>query len=177
MADWKIHRREPVCSTCERPFEDGESHYSVLSFADDALGRVDHCAACFKEREEPGGEGGDLVFWRTRHRVDPKRGLAVDFDAVEALFLALDGREETRLAELRYLLSLLLMRKRRLKLLRVKRRDGDERMVVRRPRRQEELEVAVFDLTPERAGELKAELERIFEGAGTEELLPPPATS
>jgi len=97
----------------------------------------------------------------------------VDFDSIEKLFLALEGREEPRLAELRFLLSLLLMRKRRIKMVRVKRTEEAEFMICRRPRREEIYRVQVFDLTSERAAELKAELERIFEGAGAEELQVP----
>lgn len=165
MADWKIHRRGDACVACERPFEEGEEHFSILRLGPDSLGREDRCAACFEAAEGP----DDVIFWRTQHRVR-RRGLAVDFDSIERLFLALEGRSEERLSELRYLLSLLLMRKKRLKLVRVRRTPASELMVMRRPRRTEELEVRVFDLSPERTSVLRTELERIFEGAGAEDL-------
>lgn len=174
MSDWKIRRVEASCTACERTFEEGEAHFSILLVGADGLARQDQCAVCFEARDAGGPE--ELVWWRTRRRLEEKKALIVDFDAVEALFLALEGREEGRLRELRFLLCLLLMRKRRVKLARVVRRDGDEVMLVRRPRRQEELSVSVFDLTPERAEELRAELERIFEGAGAEDLLAAPPT-
>ena len=45
--------------------------------------------------------------------------------------------------------------------------QGDrEYLVVRRPRRQEELRVRVFDFQPERMEELRDDLERLFEGEG-----------
>lgn len=170
--EWKLKRREAQCARCERVFEEGEPFFSVLVVEEDMLGRVDHCPACFAERPESPGE---LVWWRTRRQAAPKRGLAVDFESVEALFLALIGREEERLRELCYLLSLLLMRKRRVKLVRVRRSAEGETMVLRRPRREEELEVSVFDLTPERMEVLRRELERIVEGAGAEDVLAGPA--
>jgi len=168
--DWKIQGRTPGCARCERPFEDGEAHFSLLLVGEESFGREDRCVACFEAGEAP---AEDAVFWRTRRRVQAKRGLAVDFESVEHLFLALEGRTEPRLAELRYLLSLLLMRKKRVKLVRVRRDADGEWMIVRRPRRDESLRVKVFELTAERAGELRAELERIFEGAGAEDLVLP----
>ena len=177
--DWRIRKKQGACTTCERPFEEGEGHFSLLLVEPDSLGRADRCPACFEASEDVGPEA---VFWRTRFRSAKRRGLAVDFEAIGHLFLALEGREEERLQELRYLLTLLLMRKKRLKLVRVKRggvdadgRRAPERMVLRRPRREEAQEVVVFDLTPERTAELRADLERIFEGAGAEDLLAGPA--
>ena len=168
MSDWKIKRKEDGCVRCERPFEEGERHFSILLFDAESLGREDRCLSCFEGDEDL---PQDLVFWKTQKQSATRHGIAVDFDSVERLFLALEGRAEERLVELRYLLSLLLMRKKRLKLVRVKRTDGGgEWMVLRRPRRTEALDVRVFDLTPARAGELRTELERIVEGAGGEDL-------
>ena len=173
MSDWKLQRREYACAECERVFADGEAYFSVLTIDEGSFGREDWCATCFPSRPAP-SEEREPIWWRTRRRAASKRGLAVDFEAIEALFLALEGRTDERLCELRYLLSLLLMRKRRLKLVRVLRREGGEAMVVRRPRRQEEHEVLVFDLTPERMEALRRELERIVEGAGAEDVLAGP---
>jgi hypothetical protein len=140
--------------------------FSILFVEPERLRREDACPACF---ERP-TESGELLFWRTRHTLDRKQRFAVDFEAIEELFLALDGRREGRQAELRYLLSLLLLRKKRLKLVGVRRQAGGETLCVRRPRRQEEFEVQVFELDSERALALKAELARVFEGAGVESL-------
>ncbi len=170
MNDWRIHRREARCTRCERPFQESEPFFSLLFLEGDRLRREDRCPACF---EEPRAEG-DLVFWRTRHQVDGRARFAVDFEAIEELFLSLEGRSEERLRELRYLLSLLLLRKKRLKLVGVRRNAGGETLCVRRPRRAEEFEVQVFELDSERAQVLKAELARVFEGAGVEALVAPP---
>ncbi len=167
MSDWKIRSRGASCFACEKEFADGEAHYSTLLFEEENLVRRDHCLACFEKKETSADE---LIFWRTHHQEARQRTLVVDFDAVEALFLALENKDGERLAELRYLLGLLLMRKRRLKLVKVKRTGEAEFLVVRRPRRQDEILVRVFDLDAERAAELRGELERIFEGEGLEEV-------
>ena len=176
MVQWKTPKREPACAGCDHEFEEGEAHFSFLLLSEEAFGREDRCLSCFDSVEESrDGEVAreSLVFWRTRRRPSKKRGLALDFESVERLFLALEGRSEERLLELRFLLSLLLMRKKRLKLVRVKRGSEGEAMILRRPRRDEALTVRVFDLTPDRAEALRAELEKIFEGAGAEDLVVP----
>ncbi|NOT31043.1 MAG: hypothetical protein HOP15_11395 [Planctomycetes bacterium] len=170
MSDWRIHRREARCTQCERVFQEGETFFSLIFFEGDRLRREDRCPACF---EEPRAVG-DLFFWRTRHQADRRARFAVDFEAIEELFLSLEGRREERLRELRYLLSLLLLRKKRLKLVGVRRNEGSETLCLRRPRRTEEFEVQVFELDSERAQALKAELARVFDGAGVEALAAAP---
>lgn len=169
MSEWRIHRREVLCGACQRSFGDGEALYSLLYLDPEALRREDRCERCFVD---PGAAPG-VLFWRTHHAQDGSRRLAVDFDAIEELFLALESRKEPRSMELRYLLALLLLRKKRLKLVGVRRGETGETMCVRRPRRTEEFEVAVFELDGERARALKADLARIFEGAGVEALSAP----
>jgi len=171
LSDWRIHRREQRCARCDRAFEQGEAFFSLLFLQGELLRREDHCPACFVVPE--GQAGKELLFWRTRHSPDRAARFAVDFESIEELFLALEGRSEERLAELRYLLALLLLRKKRLKLVGVRRHASGETLCLRRPRRAEEFEVQVFELDGERAQALKAELARIFEGAGVEALLVP----
>ncbi len=161
MAEWKITTRTPACSSCGRAFPEGERHVSALSLQGEELRRVDSCESCF--RPEPGRE--DLFYWYTRTRSGPRHGLDFDLPTLEQLFLRLEGRVEKRIRELRYVLCLILMRKRRLKLQRVQRGPEGEALVVRRPRRDEGWQVFVFDFGPERLGELRGELLRVFEGA------------
>lgn len=166
MSEWRIHRREVLCGQCQKPFGEGEALYSLLVLDPERLRREDRCGACFADP----GASAEVLFWRTHHASDRAKRLAVDFDAIEELFLALESRKEPRSMELRYLLALLLLRKKRLKLVGVRRGEGGETMCVRRPRRTEEFEVSVFELDGERARALKADLARIFEGSGVEAL-------
>lgn len=161
MADWKLSSRTSDCSSCGRTFAEGERHVSTLSIAGEDLARRDACEPCF--RPEPGRE--DLFFWFTRTRQGHKRALAFDLPTLEQLFLRLEGREERRIRELRYVLCLILMRKRRLKLQRVERGEEGEAMIVRRPRRDEGWRVFVFDFGVERLESLRQELLDVFEGA------------
>src|SRR5262249_22247307 len=157
--DWRIHRREDRCTACNAPFEEGAPLFSSLFLEPERLRREDRCAGCFRAPDP--AAGAEPLFWRTIHRADRRARFAVDFEAIEELFLRLEGRREERLAELRYLLALLLLRKKRLKLVGVRRHDSGETLCLRRPRRAEEFEVQVFELDSERALALKAELARV----------------
>jgi hypothetical protein len=161
MAEWKIQRKQGVCGSCERAFDEGEQHFSVLSITDGELARDDLCPACFASRDD----SGSLLWWRTRHTVQRDKRLRLNFEALEALFLRLGEATEPKLLELRYVLCLLLMRKRRLKVRRIERAAQGDCFVVARPRRAEEQRVFAFDFTPERLDELRAELSALFEGA------------
>lgn len=176
MSHWKLGRRHPGCLRCERVFVEGEAHYSMLSIQGDRLERLDLCHACWPT--EPVVEGAQRAWWRARRPLNHKRGLSVDLEGLEALFHALSDSRSERLLELRYVLALLLLRKRRLFLVRATVKalgpGSDARgefLVVRRPRRkEEEFLVQVFDFAPGRIEALRGDLERLFEGIGLEEL-------
>jgi len=161
MVDWKVAKRQAACSGCARAFEDGEAHISALSLAGGDLAREDQCLACWKKREHRDA----LLWWRTRHWIEKKRGISLDLEALEALFVGLEGRHEPALEELRYVLCLILMRKRRLRIERVERDGEREELIVTRPKREGTYTVAVFDFDPAKIDELRQRLQDVFEGA------------
>jgi hypothetical protein len=171
--EWKLAKRRSGCGACGRAFAEGEAHLSSLSIAGDELARDDLCLACWGAR----GPGAALVWWRTRRVAERKRGLALDLDALETLFVRLGEREELAWRELRYVLALILMRKRRLRVAQVVREPEGEALVVHRPRRTERITVPVFDFPPERLDELRARLQEVFEGEDLEPAAEPPEES
>lgn len=159
MTEWKINKRGEACAFCERAFVEGEAHISSLALDADAVTRFDACLACWKKRDS----SSDLFWWRTRRSADKPRGLALNLEALEGLFVSLSDRSETSLRELRYVLCLILMRKRRLKIERVARTEHGEALIVTRPRRRDVFEVDVFDFTPEQIDALRSRLQDVFE--------------
>ena len=156
--DWKIARRRDCCSLCGAVFAEKSRHVSTLCFRDAVLEREDLCPSCWERRER----GQELFFWFTRQRRD-RRGLALDLPTLEQLFLRLEGDERERVLELRYVISLLLLRKKRLKLVRIV-RDPGEALILRRPRRDESLRVQVCDFDAGRMDALRLDLIAVFEG-------------
>jgi len=172
MADWKFGRRQGGCVVCDREFLEQEPHVSLLSIEELESGRSDICRECFSKLTSEDEVDAGKVWWRTRHTVAEKKGVQLDLESLTALFDALEEKEDLGWQELRYLLCLILMRKRRVKVLSVKRIDGLEVFIVRKPRSETEEVVRIFDFTPERQEELRATLTAIFEGADLAELDP-----
>jgi hypothetical protein len=160
MTDWTFRRRQAACQACAKRFEEGERHASFLAVVGEALAREDLCTGCWLGRTGR----SELFHWFTRHR-EGRRGLQLDLGTLEALFVRLEGRAEPRVREMRYLLALLLLRKRRLKVDRILRDADGEAMLVHRPRRKESFRVFVFDFSAERMQALRADLVLLLEGA------------
>lgn len=167
MANWKLGRRLGACDVCEVEFEEGAPHFSRLGIAAEEVLRIDTCPGCWSAvvEELPAG----TVWWRARRPAAGKRGLTIDPEGLMQVFQQLESAESEKLLELRYVLSLLLMRKRRLFLKRALRKADAEFLVLRRPRRTEEqILVQVFELAPDRMESLRDDLERLFEGGEAE---------
>ena len=181
MSDWRFRRRQGWCNACEARFAEGDRHVSVLRIAGEELRREDTCLPCWTARpmgivrlpDSPDWVGDDLFYWFTRHH-EGRCGLHLDLATLEQLFLRLEDRPEPRVREMRYVLCLLLMRKRRLKLDRVLRGPDGESLTVHRPRRKESLSVFVFDFKPERIQALRTELMSLLEGAEPASSFEPP---
>jgi len=163
MDSWRFRKKHGTCTACERSFSDGERHVSLLAVAGEELTRKDLCDPCWEVHAR---SADDLFWWFTRFEIGRKRTLSLDLASLERLFIELEGREGEKLAELRYLVCLLLMRKRKLKLASVRRDQDGEFLVVRRPRRKEALPVAVHDFQPEQLEEVSARLSSILDGSG-----------
>ncbi|TAH35023.1 MAG: hypothetical protein EYC70_14635 [Planctomycetota bacterium] len=160
-AHWKFRRRQGMCSACGRAFQAGEALFSLLRFDGQELARGDLCTACFDARDP----AEDLSYWRTLHRPGAAGGLRVDFDwlLATAQRLAADPRPAAR--DFAFLVTLLLVRHRRLRLLSVLRRDGVEVLNLRKLRAQEGFEVEVRDLDPQRRAQLTAVLAELLDPA------------
>lgn len=131
--DWEITKVGQRCAGCEYVFQEEDKLFSVLRDRQTEFVRQDYCQACWRE-----ADGGELFsFWRThvpKKDEPPKR--FVDNDVLVNFFSRLEGEEEPLKVNFRYVLALLLIRK---KLLTFKtiRRDGDSEWLVLYDRRDE----------------------------------------
>ncbi len=165
---WTISRRQGTCAATGRAFEDGERHASLLQVSEGTLERVDLCLEAWRERKASTASGDHaepLFFWFTRHEVERKKTVQLDMESLDQLFVQLEGRPELSVRELRYVLCLLLMRKRRVKVEKVLRENGEESFIVKRPRDDTRYAVYVYDFEPERLDEVRAQLQAVFDGA------------
>jgi hypothetical protein len=116
MSEWKVHRSKCRCKTCDIEIEAGQFFWSRLVDNDEpenfeVLKREDCCEAHWPL------EGEAFCFWRTQRNIEEDLGpRMLDYDTLLTIFRELpEDSEEPRKQNFRYLLALILMRKKILK--------------------------------------------------------------
>ncbi len=111
-SDWTMPKQADACVACGRTFEIGESFTAYLHDTPTGYERRDFCGAC------PAPEAERAVgFWRAhRNSPRPHKAQAIDREAILAFFERLGGAAEPEKVQFRFVLALLLWRKRVLKL-------------------------------------------------------------
>jgi hypothetical protein len=122
MADWEINRPLGQCSGSGRKIESGEDYYGALVESEQGLLRRDFSSE-YWEREKP----PVFCFWKTKLAApNEKKQLFVSADMLMAFFERLAGETDPEKLNFRFVLALVLMRKRRLKYDATKRDGGHE---------------------------------------------------
>lgn len=152
--EYKIRKSSYRCARCEREFELGEGYRSVLRLGAEEPERLDYCEPCF---EEPGDEDA-VAHWRARRTEPPSRKKAVDFAMLRELFFKMVEHHGEEYAKVAYLLGLVLIRKRRLKLIEFATDDGVDYLVVTGPDRKEPIRVLAPELNRDEYGALRDKL-------------------
>ncbi len=159
--DWNIAKSLHRCSSCDKEFTEEEPYFSALFDAEAEFERKDFCTACW----DTAGHEAAFSFWRTEvPKPDEPRRVFVDDNVIFDFFLRLAAEEDQPLRRnFRYILGLMLMRKKKLKFKDVVRQDGKEYLVLRRSRTKEEHRVLNPQLTDEEAEQVRQELTQILE--------------
>ncbi len=122
MDQWDIARSSGVCAATGKPLAEGEEHYAVLFEEGESFRREDYSLEAWN-----GPPPGAFCFFRTTVPVkERKKRLLIDDDLLINFFTRLaDERHESRL-NFRFVLALILMRKRILKYEETQREAGGE---------------------------------------------------
>lgn len=109
--EWTVQASGNACATCGRPFGEREEYWSALYSEGALFARKDYCGACWTGNLE-----GVFSHWRTRSKkkpAPPKR--FVDDAVLLDFFERLCESEDPSRAKLRFIMAVLLLRKRLLK--------------------------------------------------------------
>jgi len=109
--DWKISKSSPHCHGCTVPFQLGQAYNSILIQTNEGLQRQDYCEDCFqKNRPE-----GVYYFWKRTLIAEAdsakRKGPVIDMDHVIEFFRRLEGETTPQKIAFRYILALMLARK------------------------------------------------------------------
>ena len=109
--EYSISKTVGRCSVCMQELQPGEQFVATVREAQDELQREDFCAACWQAGPKDDAPGL-LGVWRPRiSQPNEKKKLFVDDDLLMAFFERLDGAEEPAKVSFRFVLALVLMRK------------------------------------------------------------------
>jgi hypothetical protein len=140
------------CAVSGRALAPGEHYYSTLHMEQGAPVRRDYAADAWT-----GLPDGGVAWWHSQVADgDPSRARLAPQDVLLDLFAALAN--EPAEAEFRYVLGLLLLRRRLVKLQESRDVAAPDTLVLDCPRREEQFELRVAPPTPENAAEVERRL-------------------
>ena len=120
--DWTIQSRAHACATTGRAFTEGEHFYTLLFFENGQFRREDLCEEAFRARNE---NVAPFSQWKSKYAPPPPAQTeAVSKQTGEDLLRKYMEEEGSEHTNVRYILALMLERKRVLKEIEVK-RGGD----------------------------------------------------
>jgi hypothetical protein len=161
MTDYQIQPSTRRCSVTGRELKPGEVYFSVLLEEGGAFVRKDCSAEAWQ-----GPPAGAFSFWQGRVSAGPApRRPVIDDDLLLDCFGRLEGQAESGRVNFRYVLALLLLRRRRLELEEARQEDGHETLRLRCLRSGARHQVVNPGLSDE---ELEAVQEDVFQALGWE---------
>ena len=119
VRDFKISKTQGLCAKCEKPLEPGEEIYALVRAGEEELEREDYHLGCWdlSHNESFDSTTQDdpnvLGVWKTHiPHPEEKKKLLIDNALLLNFFERLEGHEESSKLKFRYVLTLILMRKR-----------------------------------------------------------------
>lgn len=155
--EYSIDKSQKICSSCELEIGEEEYFYSAVFEDEEVFERRDYCETCWGEPPE-----GCFSHWRTCNTVKKEEKRRLDADIVLGFFRELDSKKTENELNFRYVIGLLLMRKRILKFDDIERTGMEEFLVLRRPSTKERHRVLVRTLADDEIAALTEEVGRLL---------------
>jgi hypothetical protein len=159
MSEWEIDKPLGQCCGSGKKIECGEDYFAALVETEEGLARRDFCADYWLA-EKP----NVYCYWKTRlPRADEKKHKFVDDEMLMAFFERLGKETEQEKINFRFVLALVLMRKRRLKYDSSETKDGKEIWRLRITGEKEFVEVINPKLDEEQIKQLTSQVGEILQ--------------
>ena len=164
-ANWEVSRSHRECAVSGRKFVEGDEFYSALVETDESFERKDFSPEVWGEQNKD----GFFSFWRTKLQSSSgkkDRKLHIDVEAFYTFFRNLEDTQKPNQMLFRYLIALMLVRKRVLRLDEIEKSSEGEFLLLYDTRQKEECSVTVCDAEEEELAAAQQELNQIFECDG-----------
>jgi len=154
---WRISSFSPACAGCGSRFEKGAEVVSNVTEEGEGFVRRDYCLSCW---EKMNGKKS-FYFWKTVFSPRHKKKIFVDDETLFDFFVRLQEEDSLQKQRFRYVLSLVLMRKKLLAFHDVE-REGDHQYLLLRDGRGGEYRVLDPHMDGEAVEAVKEEMQEIF---------------
>ena len=158
MTEYQIQPNTRRCSVTGRDLRPGDRFFSAVLEEGNQLLRKDYGADAWQ-----GPPQGTFGFWTGKVPAeDQQHKPRFDDDLLEDCFLRLEGQNEAGRVNFRYVVALLLMRRKRLRFEQTVTSDGTEKMCLRCLRTGERHEVVNPRLNPEEMAQVQEEVFKVL---------------
>jgi hypothetical protein len=159
MADWEIHKPLGTCVGTERVIGPGEEYIATLIETEQGLVRRDFCLDYWNQNKPQ-----VYCYWKsTMPSSERKKKLFIDDDMLIAFFERLENETDEEKVNFRFVLTLILMRKRILKYDSSENVDGKELWTLKIAGRGEIARVINPHLTEDKIEQLSSQLGQILQ--------------
>ncbi|MDD5134158.1 MAG: hypothetical protein PHP01_01950 [Phycisphaerae bacterium] len=159
MADWEIHKPLGTCVGTERVIDPGEEYIATLIETEQGLVRRDYCLDYWNQNKPV-----VYCYWKTAMpSSEQKKKLFIDDDMLIAFFERLENETDDEKVNFRFVLTLILMRKRILKYDFSEKVDGKEVWTLKIAGRGEIAKVINPYLTEDKIEQLSSQLGQILQ--------------
>lgn len=117
MIDWNLQTRAHRCQSCDKSFSDEEIYHTLLSDDRGAYARLDVCETCWAGQYSQGSTDrkGFISHWQGVFHAPAPQPEPIQQATAESLLRQLSEKGDPRYLPARYILAVILERKRRLK--------------------------------------------------------------
>ena len=131
IEEWdRLQPRSPLCNGCQKAFADKEDYHTILSLAQEGYARQDVCEECWTKAGNPAKRAGALSYWQGTYQMPaPPKPEALKKEDAESLLRKFIDSKDPGHSNVRYILAVMLERKRTLKQRDIVEREGEKVLV------------------------------------------------
>lgn len=157
MTQWDINAQGISCCACESLFEEGEYVVSNITEQNGEFERRDYCLQCWDKLDKK----DSFYYWKSLFSRQKKKKIFIDDETLMDIFARLTEEDSEERQNFRYVLSLVLMRKKILKFGDVC-REGDREYLLMEDRDGREYRVRDPHLRREKLADAKEQMNSIL---------------
>ncbi len=160
MDEWKIEKRKGACVACAKAFATGDPFFAALVDGGSQFDRREFCETCWPAQDP----AGFFSCWKAVTPPPDDGPKRADVEAAEETFTKLlaEKSDDPARQRLAFLLSLILLQRRRLKLVDTVERDGREVLRFERTEDRAAVEVPNPGIPETELESLKSEMDALL---------------